>query len=54
MKVDGNAYITRYIINQHSINLATGMLPKGSLPSFTNLFKAAKVASAGTMISYLL
>jgi hypothetical protein len=52
MKVDGNAHITRHMINQHGIDPATGMLPEGSLPGFTNPFKAAKVAGAGTMISH--
>jgi len=52
MKVDGNAHITRHMINRHGIDPATGMLPEGSLPGFTNPFEAAKVAGAGTMISH--
>jgi hypothetical protein len=50
--VDGNAHITRYMIKVHGIDPATGMLPKGSLPSFLSPFEAAKVPSAGTMISH--
>jgi hypothetical protein len=51
--VDGNAHITRHMIKAHSIDPATGMLPKGSLPGFLLPFEAAKVAGAGTIISHL-
>jgi hypothetical protein len=52
--VDSNYYIKRHMINAHNIDLATGMLPEGSLLGFSSPFEAAKVAGAGTMISYSL
>jgi hypothetical protein len=42
------------MIKVHSIDPATGMLPKGSLPGFLLPFEAAKVAGARSMITHLL
>jgi hypothetical protein len=42
------------MIKVHGIDPATGMLPEGSLPGFSSLFEAAKVAGAGLMITHLL